>query len=227
MVGTTMKALTAIAAVAVISTFSIDKAESATRLTSPYSQERVNVYVGKDGSDNYMKAIYQNASTGWCTVYNIGYGNSLYDDYEIEGGAYSDLMIATTGGHGACGITFSGPISYGGHFLDLYGSGSNDTIYSFLSGDTWVLGENGSDLVLTYNPTGLISGGPDNDAVFSVSSGSGENVLGDDGDDCLNDFNAAAYNFDCGSSISGDRRDTVHSPIGAINCESTVSACPY
>jgi hypothetical protein len=227
MVGTTMKALVGIAAAAAISTFSIDKAESATRLTTPYHQVNLNVFVGKDGSDNYMKVIYQNASSGWCTVYNIGYGNSLYDDYEIEGGAYSDLIIASTGGQGACGITFTAPISYGGHFIDFYGSRGNDTIYSFLSGDTWVLGEDGSDVVVTYNPTGLISGGADNDLVYAVGSGSGENVLGDGGDDCLMDSSSAAYNFDCGPSVHGDSRDATYSPIGAINCEGTKSACSW
>jgi Ca2+-binding RTX toxin-like protein len=93
-------------------------------------------------------------------------------------------------------------------------------------GDTWLYGGDGDD-ELEYGGFGKLFGGNGNDRLITMTSFiSSESLLGEGGNDCLEDRSGAAFVFDCGNGF--DTKSTHFGNPMSVNCEITISAsCPF
>ena len=119
---------------------------------------------------------------------------------ELNGGDGDDTL---TGGSGA-----DTQLGEGGNDT-LFGRGGNDLLYGGADNDiltggfgaTFLNGGAGNDDLTVLSPLGVARGGDDDDCVASNVAGGGEDLLGENGKDCLEQQNAAAgaaTTFDCG-----------------------------
>src|SRR5262245_26381292 len=167
-------------------------ASAATDIWPPqgWGNAPANVYIANIA--NVPSIVWKHQGTGECIVQPIGNQNGLFEYQRVHGAASGDTMITLWFSTTLCGISASPP-TYGGFALDLFGGGGNDNVQNIAaSADTWVFGESGNDMVVTYRTNGIASGGEGGDKVYGFSSGSGEGLFGGNGDDCLADSNASS-----------------------------------
>jgi hypothetical protein len=109
-------------------------------------------------------------------------------------------------------------------YLDLYGGGDGDIVEGLTTGDTWLFGQDGNDVLLSLGP-GNVFGGNGNDRIITEGGFSSEGLFGESGADCLQDSNAAASTIDCGDGpdVVGQSTNGV-TPI-SINCEMVKPSC--
>jgi len=196
----------------------------AAQLLSPFGANvPVQVFIGRVPSLGTQRVIWKRISDQVCLGTNIGDVNGLSDNYELIGSSGADDMRILGGPSTFCSVQMDALV-YNGHYFDLYGRGGNDAMSSE-NGDTWLVGEDGND-VLYFAGAGVLSGGNGDDSLFATSTiFSSEGLYGGEGNDCLEDDNASAATVDCGPG--GDQLGTFFGTPFSVSCESTINAnCP-
>jgi hypothetical protein len=124
-------------------------------------------------------------------------------------GLEDNALITTRGGNDPVAMagglfettTFCGfeiaPLNYNGHFLDIFTAGGNDVIESG-RGDTFCMGDSGTDKLESFTPIGRMIGGLGNDFIGGISAVATDWLQGDDDNDCLHDSGNNFAVFDCG-----------------------------
>jgi Ca2+-binding RTX toxin-like protein len=199
------------------------KTAEATLLQSPYGfNAAVNVTIGS--SNGRQIVLWEKIGTTECTTTVLG-TTGLNDNYTIQASSMNDFVWLPAGGWGlgACGGVSGGALNYAGHYLDVDGWQGNDGIGGG-AGDTWLLGYTGNDRLETWSPIGHVLGEAGDDTLSARGSGTSQYLQGGDGNDCLQDENAAALVFDCGAGT--DSRVSGWTPPGSVSCENVVSFCP-
>jgi len=197
-----------------------------TDLFSPFGSQPVSALVGSRTLLFGLTAqviVWQNKATGACSTTVIGSSGGLSDDYLVHGTSGADRLEIQPwyGSNSFCGSAMN-PLVYGGHFIDLDGGSGNDVVICASEGDSFIYGSDGDDVLVSFNPNGVLSGGSGNDTIFAGGFPTNQIVFGDSGNDCLHADFGAAQTFNC-----GDGTDTVGGtpPVNATSCESTVSLC--
>ena len=197
-----------------------------TDLVPPFGSQPVSARVGSRTifGLTFQVIVWQNKSSGACSTSIIGGASGLNDDYLVHGTTGEDQLEIQPWftSNSFCGSTIA-PLVYGGHFIDLDGGPGPDAVICASKGDSFIFGSEGDDVLLSFNPAGVLSGGPGNDSIYADGSPANQIVFGDSGNDCLFSFSGAAQTFNC-----GDGSDTVSGtvPVNATSCESTASLCP-
>jgi Ca2+-binding RTX toxin-like protein len=201
-------------------------ARAYTVVSSPYGTQPVSARIGSYtvfGVTGQV-IVWQRKSDGACNVQVIGNAAGLSDDYLVNGTPGNDRLEIQPWwtSNSFCGRNIA-PLVYGAHFIDLDGGAGDDIVVCGSKGDTFIYGSDGNDGLLSFNPNGVLSGGPGDDSIYADGNGSGEVVTGDAGNDCLFDFTGAAARFD-----GGDGTDTVSGtrPANATSVELTATNCP-
>jgi hypothetical protein len=199
-----------------------------TEVRSPFGSSPVQAFIGSSPSlpfqigGPFQIILWRRLSDSACLGTVIGNESGLFDDYEVLASSGNDrIRILPTGDSNTpfCGVSMNGLI-YGGHYLDLFGLGGNDQL-STGNGDTWMWGQDGDDSLIS-NGFGVMYGGAGNDVLVAISAiFNNEALFGENGNDCLEDRNAAALSFDCGAGT--DRYVTFFGTPISTNCETPIS----
>jgi Ca2+-binding RTX toxin-like protein len=190
-------------------------------VSSPFGIDaQVRVIIGS--RDGQQVVLWERLSTHECRTTVLGGASGLNDSYKVATSHVNDNVWLPSGGWSSstCGGVAGGPLSYNGHFLDVFLGGGNDGA-SAGAGDTFLLGEGGNDFLASWNPNAVLSGADGNDTLEAHGSGFFQILNGGAGDDCLTDENSTATTFDCGGG--SDRY--VGTPSNAVNCEDPRPFC--
>jgi Ca2+-binding RTX toxin-like protein len=181
----------------------------AVNVGSPYGSTPTEITIGHEASSGEIWVAVV-ASTGQCSITQIGTPSGLFEDTNIFGGSGNDqINIVSSTNAPVCGLSFSGQPNFGNHFIDLYGGAGNDTIV-VPSGniDSWLFGGPGNDLLVTSsNLRSELYGEDGNDSLLTAGVTTQDEILnGGNGSDCLLDRNDSYRILDCaagGSACSG------------------------
>lgn len=183
------------------------------------------IVIGRDPNDNNSHWIgWQRKSDGACYWQYLGNDSGLTTDYYLVGGGGDDtIMIVSEFGTSFCGYTLFEPVANSYQITVLAGSG-NDTVFSGLGGNHDLYGDDGNDFLWTLNSTNaFVDGGPHNDILASsyYGGGSGSQLIGHGGNDCLYINDSQSISADC-----GDGTDSWDGPgTRPASCETTVYNC--
>jgi hypothetical protein len=208
-----------------------DRAEAGqVHLGGPPGGGGSRVVVGSS-TDGRQYVVWQSVDVGAsreCRRVDVGSLAGLSDHLELIGTKYRDEIVVVGTGSGAyleCpnfGRVTLGPVVLGGYSIDIWALAGDD----FVSGGTgahYLVGGAGHDRLVSSRADVVMTGWDGNDVLLSLSSsGSGETLLGDEGNDCLYDANRSSKVASCGDDtedrfVSGMSVDT--------DCEIPVPRC--
>jgi hypothetical protein len=216
-----------LALAATLGVFSLAPAAAlAVTVSSPYGSTPTEIVVGRESSSGEIWVAVV-ASTGQCSITQIGTSSSLFEDTNIIGGSGNDLMTIGAGGQTACGLTFSGTPTWGPHYIDLYGGDGNDTLWTAVSNaDSWLFGGAGNDfLVSSSNLRSELYGEDGNDSLFTAGVNTHDEVLdGGNGSDCVFDNNESFRTMTCGpqGSACAGAACSAHAPSCTVETQATI-----
>jgi hypothetical protein len=161
-------------------------AASATDLYNPFPFETGNIEAEAyhDPWDGSEWLTWRSGTTGSCRFVFLGTGQ-LKTNYIVHmpaGGSFG-RVISTNWPTVYCGANMQ-PLRYGGGFLDFVGGDGADTFECLGTGDTFLWGGGGNDLLRGYRPGVQIMGGAGNDTIYSQMTSVSYYDAGD-GDDWL------------------------------------------
>jgi Ca2+-binding RTX toxin-like protein len=205
----------------VLATLHAGSAAAFTEVDSPWEfLTPVEVIVGKVSGTNIILACYRNLDTGIYKFREVPADamGRLRDNVQVNGATGADAMYVLSSSSSSCGFTMI-PFDYNGHFLDLAGKASGDTLVSLGAGDTWLWGGIHNDYLLSGGPTSHVIGSDGNDILYNISTGSGNEMYGNEGNDCLFDSSSSTNVIDCGNGSDSTNYTT------NATCESIVGSC--
>jgi Ca2+-binding RTX toxin-like protein len=173
---------------------------------SPFSSgTSVTIWIGSDAATNRPLACYSQSSEPLTRekvyVSASTRETAFMDDVQVLGSAASDtLFVVVAPTATPCGLM--GVLNQNGWQLFVRGGAGNDTIRGGTAPNTFLLGEEGNDIVSTTADFGVAMGGSGDDSVLGISPFSTrECLLGEDGNDCLYDANALATTISGGNGV--------------------------
>lgn len=187
-------------------------------------------YDDPDGSnDEHFVVGDEDGLTEHTDVYGYpsgGVGTTLGDVIRVfRFGSSTALGYCNTGGGAWSSGTWDPPMM-SGESMTLFGASGRDIIYGGGGfNEFFVLGQDGNDDVYMYAVDGAAYGGAGNDNVLGYSASFYDYLYGQSGLDCLYDSTDSAGVFNCGSTTSGDRRDTFNQYIGYTQCNFSHENC--
>jgi hypothetical protein len=190
-----------------------------TIVSSPFGNTPVEVRIGSCGNAPCQVVVWH-PQNGACQFTIIGNGTGLTDDIQVHGGGGVDALHIISG-QTTCPGWNLGPLSYNGHYLDLYGDGGDDEVLNSQgTGDTHLHGGDGNDLLDVLFLTGSLFGEGGDDKLYSHGTFSNEVFFGGAGNDCIQDNSGAAAVIDCGSGSDKIVRTASGVVPANVNCES-------
>ena len=185
----------------------------------------------KHGTDTLAKAwvCVDDGSTG--TFYSVGDSLGLTSSGTVYGAGGNDTMwiVSSKSELGPTHCQVSGrswtELLYHGNFVDLVGDAGNDTLDDGGGAhDTYLFGLADNDIIAQRSSIGDAIGGDGGDLLYGWITGTGDNLNGNAGDDCLW-FSDSTFTYgDCGSGgeSAGDKCNLTT----PTNCEHLTTTCP-
>jgi Ca2+-binding RTX toxin-like protein len=204
------------------------RSAQALTVTNPFAGSNTVARVGNITGPDVAGAgiVFRTGSPARCAFVRIAAANSegLTEDVIVSMGDGADSVTIHTGIPASFCSQFSvAPLAYNDFTLDFILDGGDDRMVAG-TGDTWIYGNAGNDHIKSLNPTGRLFGGDGNDVLVAASSsGSGEELHGGAGDDCLEKTVGSANVLDCGEGF--DLR--AGAALFIFACDQTTSRCPF